>query len=590
MKKAIFGLACLLAISANAQQKNSAAKPNIILIMSDDMGYSDIGCYGSEIETPNLDRLAANGIRFRQFYNQARCCPTRASLMTGLYPHQAGMGWMDAVNHNLPGYQAQLNKNAVTIAEVLSQQGYSTYMSGKWHLQFEQDTRQNSPNYNWPVQRGFQRFYGILKGGGSFYDPATLCRDNTLISPYNDPLYKPEHYYFTDAITDNAVRFIGEDKGQKPFFLYLSYTTAHWPLQAPEKAIAKYKGKYDQGWEKVQQARLAKMKKLKLIDEQVQLPPFDSHSWEEEQYKESMARRMETYAAMVDIMDQGIGRVLDELKKKGILENTVIIFLEDNGGNAEGIGYGGPNGAGKFVAADTSKVQRLTNNDLQWSGIPPITRDGKFLRQGLSVMAGPPDTYLSYLRPWAIVSNTPFRRFKHHVNEGGISTPLIVHWPAGIKAKGEYRDQVGNVIDMMPTILDLAGATYPTTSKGNPVTPVAGVSLRPAFSNQPVNREAIYWEHEMNRAVRMGDWKLVSVGHLTDGGYGTWKNYTNERWQLFNMKIDRTEQIDFSAARHDLVKKMAAMWQEWTKTVPVYPTPWTHQPLPLAKEYIDDGL
>ncbi len=590
MKQLLIVLACMLAGTLHALKKQPAGRPNIILIMSDDMGYSDLGCYGGEIETPNLDKLAANGLRFRQFYNQARCCPTRASLMTGLSPHQAGMGWMDAVNHNLPGYQGQLNKSSVTIAEVLSQQGYSTYMTGKWHLQNEKDTRQKSPNYNWPMQRGFQRFYGILKGGGSFYDPATLCRDNTLISPLNDPLYQPEAYYFTHAITDNAIQFIKEDNGDKPFFLYMSYTAAHWPLHAPEKEIAKYKGKYDQGYEKIQQDRLAKMKKIGLIEEHVQLPAFDAHSWEEEEFKESMARRMETYAAMVDIMDQDIGRLIETLKKKGQFENTVIIFLEDNGGNAEGLGFGGKDGADKFVAADTAKVVRMKKEDLQFAGIPPITRDGKFLRMGLSVMAGPSDTYLSYLRPWAAVSNTPFQKFKHYVNEGGISTPLIVHWPAGIKAKGEFRNQTGNVIDIMPTILDLAGAVYPSAYNGNSITPVEGVSLRPAFENKELAREAIYWEHEMHRAVRMGDWKLVSVGHLFDGGYGTWKYYQSERWQLFNIKTDRTEQIDYSAARPDLVKKMAAMWENWTKKVPVYPTPWKEQPLSREKNYIDNGL
>ncbi|TZF81150.1 arylsulfatase [Pedobacter sp. BS3] len=583
--KILSALAFLFIIAtANAQQK----RPNIILILSDDMGYSDIGCYGSEIETPNLDALANDGIRFTQFYNQARCCPSRASLMTGLYPHQTGIGWMDAVNHNLPGYQAQLNKNCVTIAQVLKSAGYSTYMAGKWHLQYEKDTRQDSPNYDWPIQRGFDKFYGILKGAGSYYDPGTLCRNNTLISPFNDPEYKPNNYYFTNAITDNAIKFIEDDKGKQPFFMYMAYTAAHWPMQAPEEAINKYKGRYDKGWDVIRRQRLDKMKRLGLIDSSVILPPLDTHTWEDEPDKAAMARRMETYAAMIDIMDQGIGRMVSELKKKGIFENTVILFMEDNGGNAEGLGYGGgPEGKTQPIAGKTEGLKALGKNETQSEGIPPITRDGKLVMAGKKVMAGPADTYLAYLKPWGQVSNTPFREYKHYVHEGGIATPLIAHWPAGIKSKGEFRNQIGNFIDIMPTIVDLAGARYPTEFNGNKITPVAGVSLVPAFYNKPINRKAIFWEHEMNRAVRMGDWKLVSTGQVMDGGYGLWKYYQKGPWELYNIKTDRAETRNLAGEYPDRVKEMAAMWEEWTKTVPVYPTPWQELKKPLRTEYID---
>lgn len=568
---------------AIAQQK----RPNIILIMSDDMGYSDIGCYGSEIETPNLDKLADQGLRFTSFYNQARCCPTRASLMTGLYPHQAGMGWMDAVNHKLPGYQAQLNDKSITIAQALKSNGYSTYMTGKWHLQFEKDTKQDSPNYNWPIQRGFDKFYGILKGAGSFYDPGTLCRDNTLITPFNDSEYKPESYYFTDAITDNAIQYIKEDKKDKPFFMYMSYTAAHWPMHAPESAIKKYKGRYDKGWDYIRRERLRKMKQLGVIGPDVVLSPSDTHSWDDETEKEGMARRMETYAAMIDIMDQGIGKLVSELKREGIYDNTVIIFLEDNGGNGEGHGFGGPEGQTRPIGKDTAGLKVLGPNETQSEGVPWITRDGKIVMAGLKVMAGPADTYLAYLKPWGKVSNTPFREYKHYVHEGGIATPLIVHWPAGIKSKGEIRGQVGNVIDIMPTVLDLAGARYPATYQGKNITPVAGVSLVPAFANKPLNRQAVFWEHEMNRAVRTDEWKLVSTGKLIDGGYGLWKYYQKGPWELYNMKADRAESRDLSAANPEMVKKLAKMWDDWTKTVPVYPTPWKEIKEPIRTEYVN---
>ncbi len=407
-------LSALFPLSPKAQPgpHAQARRPNIVLILSDDMGYSDIGSYGSEIQTPNLDALAKDGLRYRHFYNQARCCPTRASLMTGLYPHQAGMGWMDAVDHQLPGYQGQLNEHCVTIAQVLKSAGYHTYMVGKWHLQHDKDTRQDSPNYDWPRQRGFDRFYGILKGAGCFYDPATLCRDNRLISPFNDPDYQPKSYYFTDAISDNAVKYLQEDQGDKPFFMYVAYTAAHWPMQAPEAAIEKYSGKYDQGWEAIRRKRLEKMKQLGVVAPGVALAPLDTMPWEQEPDKKAMARRMETYAAMVDIMDQGIGRIVAELKKKGAFENTVILYMEDNGGNAEGVGFGGPQGQTRPLARDTAGLKPLGKDEVQENVLPPITRDGRIVMVGKQVMAGPADTYLAYLKPWAQVSNTPFKQYQ----------------------------------------------------------------------------------------------------------------------------------------------------------------------------------
>ena len=321
--------------------------------------------------------------------------------------------------------------------------------------------------------------------------------------------------------------------------MYVAYTAAHWPMHAPEDAIAKYQGKYDNGWDYIRKLRLEKMKGLGVIDANVAMSPPGAGSWEDEPDKLPMARRMETYAAMIDIMDQGIGRLINELKKNGILEKTIILFLQDNGGCAEGIGFGGPEGQTRPVANDTTGLKQLTRDGLQTQVIPPVTREGQIVMAGKEVLAGPADTYLAYLKPWAMVSNTPFKKFKKYVHEGGIATPLIIHWPSVIKSTGELRDQVGNVIDIMPTLLELAGAEYPQSFNGHKITSLAGISLVPAFKNQPLSRKFLFWEHEMNRAVRMGNWKLVSSGKLMDGGYGLWKSYQNGKWELYDLASDQ---------------------------------------------------
>jgi arylsulfatase len=552
-------------------------RPNIVLILSDDMGYSDLGCYGSEIHTPNLDQLAYDGLRYTRFYNTSRCCPSRASLMTGLYPHQAGMGWMTSHPYPGTGYTAELNKNCVTIAEVLKQAGYSTYMAGKWHLCQKTDAQDPDINeerkYDWPLQRGFDRFYGILHGAANYFDPGSLCRDNERISPLNDKDYQPGEYYFTNAISDNTVKFIQERDKTKPFFMYVAYTTAHWPMQAPEKEIDKYKGRYDSGYNAVRNARFNRMKALGVVDDNIQLSPPDEDvgpPWEKEKNKPAMARRMETYAAMIDVMDQGIGKIVDELKKEGLYDNTIIIFLQDNGACHELIG----SGVNRTVAANPDSVVRLTKEDIQLQADPPFTRDGKPVRQGRDVMAGPADTYVSYMRSWANVSNTPFRMYKHWVHEGGISTPLIVHWPNGIKDKGGLRNQTGHEIDIMPTLVELAQAKYPSTYKGNAITPEQGVSLVPTFSNKPLPPRAIYWEHEMNKAVRMGQWKLVCRSQMLDGKGGEWKSYHSAPWELYNIDEDRAELHNLAKKYPDIVKKMARMWEEWAYKAKVLPAPW----------------
>ncbi|MES2694816.1 MAG: arylsulfatase [Verrucomicrobiota bacterium] len=548
----------LLAVSwASCAVSRAADRPNIVLIMSDDMGYSDLGCYGGEIGTPNLDALAAGGLRFTQFYNGARCCPTRASLLTGLYPHQAGMGFMVREVKGAPGYAGDLSRQAVTIAEVLRAGGYRTAMSGKWHVARSHAMKDTT---NWPVQRGFDRFYGTLRGFGSFYDPDTLTRQNTFITPENDPEYKPSgEYYYTDAITDNAITFLRDNakdtaKQKDPFFLYVAYTAAHWPLQAPEKDIAKYRGKYDGGYDAIRQARLERLKKLGLVDPKWAPTPTIG-KWDEVQDKAWEARCMETYAAMIDNMDQGIGRIVAQLKQDGRLDNTLVIYLQDNGACAE------RNGRTPVKQPAPKDLKPMGKDELQTKSGPPMqTRDGPWVRSGPGVMAGPADTWIGYGEAWANVANTPFREYKHWAHEGGIATPLIAHWPKGIAAtrRGKLEPQVGNIIDIMATCVDLSGAKYPAEFNGQKIKPLEGVSLAPAFSGGKLARKApIFWEHESNRAVRDGQWKLVAM--------------EDAPWELYDMTADRTEMRNVAAQHPDKVRELSAAWDAWAKRSDVLP-------------------
>ncbi|HOB72891.1 MAG TPA: arylsulfatase [Phycisphaerae bacterium] len=540
-----------------AASASDAPRPNIILIMSDDMGYSDIQPYGSEISTPTLNRLAEGGLRFSQFYNTARCCPTRASLLTGLHPHQAGIGHMTGARANRPEpWQGYLSNHAVTIAEVLRGAGYGTYMCGKWHVANE--PVRPDKQQNWPLQRGFDRFYGTITGAGSFYDPTTLTRDNTLITPENDPEYRPERFYYTDAISDNAVRFIRdhvEKESSRPFFMYVAYTAAHWPMHAPEETIAKYRGRYDNGYEPIRRARFERLKQLGLIRPEWPLSP-QAGDWSKVEHKAWEARCMEVYAAMIDRMDAGIGQIVAELEKRKLLDNTLILFLQDNGGCAE------PMGREDNPDWHLKDLRPMGKDELQPKIWPPMqTRDGRAVLGGPNVMPGGPDTYMGYGEAWANVSNTPFREYKHWVHEGGISTPLIAHWPKGITQPGRIEHQPGQIIDIMATCVELAGAAYPARRGEYDVRPMEGVSLVPTFAGGQIQREALYWEHEGNRAIRMGRWKLVAKGPAG-------------KWELYDMEADRTEMNDLAARHPRRVRQMAARWQSWAQRVGALPWIW----------------
>jgi len=533
----------------------SSKRPNIVLIMADDMGYSDIGCYGGEINTPTLDWLAAGGLRFTQFYNTGRCCPTRASLLTGLYPHQAGVGWM-MTDREYDGYRGDLNRNCRTIAEVLRPAGYSTYMAGKWHV--TPQVRPDGAKDNWPLQRGFERFYGTIHGAGSFYDPNSLTRDNRQIAPTADPEYKPKQYYYTDAISDHAVRFIREHEEQmpdKPFFLYAAYTAAHWPMHALDKDIAKYRGKYDVGYGAIREARLARSRTMGLIDPAWEMTE-QAGNWDAVANREWEIRCMEVYAAMVDAMDQGIGRIVESLRNANELDNTLILFLQDNGGCAETLGR--TPRAGLLTRPDQPTLPVMPADELQTEMIPPQTRDGYPTVMGPGAMPGPDGTYIAYGRNWANVSNTPFREYKHWVHEGGISTPLIAHWPARLKRAGQLEHQPGHLIDIMATCVDVAGADYPDRVDEHKIKPLEGASLAPAFAHQELDRKSpLFWEHEGNRAVRDGKWKLVAK--------------ENQPWELYDMEADRTELHDLATTKPELAKTLAAKWDAWAERANVLP-------------------
>ncbi len=515
-------LTCVVACVALARigdaGERDAGRPNIVLILADDLGFSDLGCYGSEIATPNLDRLAAGGLRFTQFYNAARCCPTRAALLTGLYPHQAGVGHMLG-DWAAPGYTAGLNERCATIADLLRDAGYRTYQVGKWHVGRPQDLGTK----NWPLQRGFDRFYGT-GGGGNYFTPELLVRNNERISPEAD------NFYATDAFTENAVKFIDDharEHASKPFFLHLCYTAPHFPLHARPEDIAKYRGTYRVGWDAIRERRVERQRQFGIIDPKWKLSPRDpcAADWNEvdDADKDEWDLRMAVFAAMVDRMDQGIGKVLDALRKIGAEENTLVLFLSDNGSSAEFLDNGPGKPRGHTPGAVTG------------------TRDShRCLEVG-----------------WANAGNTPFREHKMWVYEGGISTPLIALWPAAIKQRGQLTREVGHVIDLMPTCLDVAGATYPKTFRERELTPAAGESLLPILQGKSRDDAPLFWEHEGNRAVRQGKWKLVAEYHGP--------------WELYDIEGDRTELNDLASTQPGKVAELTALWQSWADRAGVVP-------------------
>ena len=513
--------------------------PNIVLILNDDMGFSDLGCYGGEVHTPNLDRLATGGLRFTQFYNTARCCPSRASMLTGLHPHQTGVGHMTS-DDGLEGYRGDLNDRCVTIADAVHSEGYGTYMSGKWHV--SRHTGADGPKHSWPCQRGFDQYYGIITGAANFWKPNTLTRDNTRIG--HDEL--PEGYFFTDAVSDEAATYIRnhtEKTPDRPFFTYVAYTAPHWPLHAHEEDIAYYNGRFAAGWDELREERLSRMREMKILDEAWQLTARDPSQppWSDAQYKEWNQRRMEVYAAQITRMDAGIGRIINTLEETGQLDNTLILFLADNGGCAEELG--GP----PAIRDSNSLISTETTSDGQ-----PVYRGND-----PSIMPGPETTYQSYGVPWANLSNTPFREYKHWVHEGGIATPLIAHWPDAIKSGGELRHQPGQLPDIMATCLEVSGATYPEEHNGKPILPLEGTSLVPIFDGKDNGKEVLYWEHEGNCAVRQDKWKLVC-------------KFPGD-WELYDVEAERTEINNLATKHPQKLNELVGLYRDWADRCFIYP-------------------
>ncbi len=522
--------------------EGASGRPNIIVILVDDMGYSDIGCFGSEIRTPNLDSLAEGGLRFSQMYNSARCCPSRAALLTGLNPHQAGVGHMVA-NLGVPEYQGFLKENAVTVAEALKADGYSTFMSGKWHVGGDYNLADPdswtpaAPGFPTPTQRGFDRYFGILTGAGNFYFPKTLMDQDTLV-----PLSELDDFYLTDAISDNAVNMIGEAVAEdSPFFMYVTYTAPHWPLHALEEDIARYEGQYRGGWEELRTSRHEKLKAEGVLDEKWEISPRDADSppWDDVADPDWEDIRMAVYAAQIDRVDQGVGRILAALRSAGIDDNTLIMFMSDNGGCAE------------FLAEDGSMPQPARYGGVNPDGTPVVVGNIPGLRPGGA------QTFMSYDLPWANASNTPFRRYKRWTHEGGISTPFILSWPARISEPGIVHSPV-HLIDIMPTCLEAAGAGHPTERAGQQTIPLEGESMLPAIQRRDWERERpIVWEHEGSRAVRQGQWKLVSA---IGGG-----------WELYDMERDRTELDDLYTTNRPKAQEFERIYEEWAERCGVLP-------------------
>jgi arylsulfatase len=519
--------------------KHGARRPDVLLVLADDMGFSDIAGYGGEAHTPALDRLAQGGVKMTQFYNTARCSPSRASLMTGLHPHQVGIGILN-FDDSPDGYPGNLAEDCATVAEVLKDAGYATYLSGKWHLAVDMD----NPNSAWPTRRGFDRFFGTLEGAGSFYQPRTLVRGEENI----EHEATAEGWFYTDAISENAVRFLLEhesDTPDDPFFLFLSYTAPHWPLHAHEEDIARYAHRFDDGWDALREQRLERLVKAGIIDPAWSLSDRDERvpAWESAPDKEWEASRMEVYAAQIDRMDQGIARVLEQLESTGRLENTLVVFLSDNGGCAEEMP---PESVKDFVTAfvPLKEVSR-TGGQVVPGNVPGLR-------------PGPEETYQSYGRAWANLSNTPFREYKHWVHEGGISTPFIVHWPAGLQdAAGGLCTVPSQLVDVLPTIAEAAGAAYPSHRGGRPIPPVEGRSLLPVLRGDANPERDLFWEHEGNSAVRRGRWKLVRKHR--------------HPWELYDIEADRTELRNLAPEHPELVTDLERAYEAWADRCGVIP-------------------
>jgi len=539
----------------DADAAENAKRPNVVILFADDLGYSDIGCFGGEIETPNLDRMATGGVRFTQFYNAGRCCPARASLLTGLYPHQAGVGMMVYRNYG-PGYLGHLNQHCVTFGDVLRAAGYQTMMVGKWHSGHVPDSR--------PEVRGFEHFTGVYLHIDSYWKVLKNCevyRDGKLLIPAQEnpvnPFHPDQEFYTTDFFTDAALSYIDRavEHPDKPFLLHVCYNSPHFPLEAPDELIEKYRGRYRAGWDELRREKFLRMKKMGLLPKKQQLPevkswvgqhvpnlPFkrlvDSDplpQWRElsRRDQEELDFRRAIYAAQVDRMDQNIGRIIKRLDERGVLDNTVILFFADNGCSGE-LGLFGMNWH-----------QYKRANYAEWRK-----------KSGWSIAQG---------QCWATYSNTPFRKHKIFVHEGGIASPFIAHWPKGIAQRGRIvSNQIFHLVDIMPTLCELAGTQYPAQYHGRRITPNTGISMLPYWQgkvDQPEHR-TLYWEHTDHAAIRDGNWKLVTLN-----------DRDSSRWELYDLTDDRSERDNVIGQHPELAQRLQSQWHAWAEDAKVLPFP-----------------
>lgn len=488
-------LCCIAAlVDVNAEVN----RPNIVLMMADDLGFSDIGCYGSEIPTPNLDRLADGGVQFGNFANTSRCCPSRASLMTGKYSHQVGLGAMTYKGKG-PAYQGQLSSQVKTLPESLRDAGYATAMVGKWHMT-RSGTIDDGPNGSWPWQRGFDRFYGSMEGAKNYFQPKWVFDGKAEVKEFD------AGYYYTDAVSTRAAKWIHEQPASQPLFLYVAFYAPHFPLQAPTDAIEKHRGRYAAGWDELRNQRFERQKSIGIIPGVAKLSarPSDVPAWDSlsEKLRDDLDLRMATYAAQVELLDAGVGRVLKAVEDSGRSDNTLVIFLSDNGAASSG----GPFGDG------------------------PIEK------------VGGPDAPIrtTYGKGWATLSNTPYREHKANTHQGGVMAPLIVRWPAVVQPNGRPRFDVAHIVDIVPTCLAAASADIDSAE-------LEGIDL---LGNQRGVDDALFFEHEKSRAMRRGDWKLVNKAKT-------------QQWELYNLKDDPTEQHDLSVSMPDRAGELQRLWLQW---------------------------
>lgn len=516
--------------------------PNIVIMLADDLGFADLGCYGSEIATPHLDGLAARGLRATAFHTAPMCSPTRAALLTGVDPHRAGLGTVAHVDPGFPGYASELAPDVATIAEILRDQaGYATMAVGKWHLAKDSDCSDAGPRHSWPLQRGFERYYGFLDAFTNLHHPHRITEDNHAITVDR----YPDGYYFTDDITDHAIEMVREAKASnpaQPFLLYFAHGAVHAPLHACAEDIARYRGRYDEGWDRLREERFARQQELGIVPDDWVLPPRNSERdhdvlpWDDlpPEEQELYARHMEVYAAMVDRIDQNVGRLLAALDDLGETDNTIFIFLSDNGASREG-----------EVTGTTAYYVHLLQGD-------DIDAD----RARIDEIGGPTTTP-HYPRGWAQASGTPFRLYKINAHQGGHSVPFIFSWPRRFPEGGGIRRQYQYVADLLPTLLELVGVDRPETRQGVPLAPLAGTSFTPWLDDP--DARSTHREHPVenngHRGYYRDGWHAVTLHHRMTP-------YTGERWELYHLDEDPTELHDLADAEPERLAELTAAWEQ----------------------------